>query len=239
MEINLKLKSHRQAKKLTQEEVAEKLYVSRATISSWETGRIFPDIEKLILLSDLYGMSLDQLIKEEPMVMKKIVSDRKKVTKYKYLKRTGIVLLGIFIIYNVYWFIEVAPKNKKLADWEHTANNNYLEKGEYSFQAHDLKYPMFLPNNNLSVSTYRSPIFQIDIDGKYAYVTVKDPTIMSKQNNPLIGFIKFDRKKGLTSAVKVYGELTVDEVMKKIESDKSEFDKVYNATEDVWKEINN
>lgn len=77
MDIGSKLKEHRTTRNLTQEEVAMKLKVSRTTVSSWETGRTFPDIEKLVYLSDLYDLSLDQLIKEEPVIMETIVTERK------------------------------------------------------------------------------------------------------------------------------------------------------------------
>jgi len=48
---------------LTQEELADKLYVSRQTISSWENDKSYPDIHSLLMISDLFGVSLDSLIK--------------------------------------------------------------------------------------------------------------------------------------------------------------------------------
>ncbi|WP_411830086.1 helix-turn-helix transcriptional regulator [Metasolibacillus meyeri] len=49
--------------KLTQEQLAEKLQVSRSTISSWETGRSYPDLEMIIVICDCFHVSLDFLLR--------------------------------------------------------------------------------------------------------------------------------------------------------------------------------
>ena len=63
MEIGKKLKKARQEAGLTQEQAAEQIYVSRQTISNWENERTYPDIISVIKLSDLYSISLDELLK--------------------------------------------------------------------------------------------------------------------------------------------------------------------------------
>lgn len=63
MEIGKKLKGARLGAKLTQEQVAERLFVSRQTISNWENEKSYPDIVSVIKLSDLYSISLDELLK--------------------------------------------------------------------------------------------------------------------------------------------------------------------------------
>ena len=69
MEIGKKLKEARQMSGLTQENVAEKLNVSRQTISNWETEKFYPDILYVLQLSDLYQVSLDELQKgDERMI---------------------------------------------------------------------------------------------------------------------------------------------------------------------------
>ncbi|MHC5228102.1 helix-turn-helix domain-containing protein [Enterococcus sp. LJL99] len=70
MELSFKLQKRRKELKLTQEEVAEKIHVSRQTISNWETGRTLPDISSLILISDIYKVSLDTLLKEDQEMVK-------------------------------------------------------------------------------------------------------------------------------------------------------------------------
>lgn len=62
MNFNDKLYELRKSSGLTQEEIAEKLMVSRQTISNWETGSASPSLEKAIELSELFKVSLDELV---------------------------------------------------------------------------------------------------------------------------------------------------------------------------------
>lgn len=67
MEFNNKLYELRKQKGFSQEELANRLNVSRQTISKWEVGESTPDMEKLVAISDLFEVSLDELVKgEEP-----------------------------------------------------------------------------------------------------------------------------------------------------------------------------
>ncbi|MCK8624533.1 helix-turn-helix domain-containing protein [Apilactobacillus sp. M161] len=65
MNFGQRLQNERIKNQLTQDEVANKLLVSRQTISSWENERTYPDINSLISLSDFYNISLDTLLKED------------------------------------------------------------------------------------------------------------------------------------------------------------------------------
>ncbi|MCH5206164.1 MAG: helix-turn-helix transcriptional regulator, partial [Oscillospiraceae bacterium] len=65
MEIGNRLKNARVEIGLTQEKVAEEIGVSRQTVSNWENGKFYPDIVSVIKLSDLYSVSLDELLKED------------------------------------------------------------------------------------------------------------------------------------------------------------------------------
>lgn len=251
MDIGSRLKKHRLAKEFTQEDVAKKLNASRATISSWETGRTFPDIEKLVYLSNLYDLSLDQLIKEEPVIMETIVKERKSLQYFKIIKRIGIVLLAAFVLYNIYWFSAVYTKNRNLADWEHTEANNYLKKGEYTFQAHNLRYLEPLQNGNIPVHTYRGSSFDVGIDGDYIYVALYEPAgrtnldvpkdtnfflryKKSKKSNP--SFERLDQNVSKKERSKLTTTNEVKAIMKKY---RKELNKDIQATGVVWKEVNN
>lgn len=63
MEIGKKLKAARSRAGLTQEQAAERLFVSRQTVSNWENEKTYPDIASVVRLSDLYSISLDELLK--------------------------------------------------------------------------------------------------------------------------------------------------------------------------------
>ena len=68
MEFNEKLQELRKQKGLTQEELAELLYVSRTAISKWESGRGFPNIESLRAISKYFSVSLDELLSGEEIL---------------------------------------------------------------------------------------------------------------------------------------------------------------------------
>lgn len=68
MEFNEKLQELRKRKGLTQEELAEVLYVSRTAISKWESGRGFPNIESLKSISKFFSVSLDELLSGEEIL---------------------------------------------------------------------------------------------------------------------------------------------------------------------------
>lgn len=76
MNISNQIRNHRKRISLSQEELAEKIYVSRQTISNWETGRSYPDVHNLLLLSALYEISIDELIKGDVEIMKEKISNR-------------------------------------------------------------------------------------------------------------------------------------------------------------------
>lgn len=62
MNFNEKLINLRKSKHLSQEELGHELSVSRQTISKWESGQSYPDFQRLVLLSDYYGLTLDELV---------------------------------------------------------------------------------------------------------------------------------------------------------------------------------
>lgn len=81
MKISTQIKKYRNAMELSQEELAEKIYVTRQTISNWENEKSYPDIHSLLLLSSLFNVSLDQLIKGDIEIMKKEIN-KEAVTKF-------------------------------------------------------------------------------------------------------------------------------------------------------------
>ena len=83
MELNKQIKKYRTNMNLSQEELAQKIYVTRQTISNWENGKSYPDIHSLLLMSSLFNTSLDQLIKGDLDIMKeKIQKEDIKIFDY-------------------------------------------------------------------------------------------------------------------------------------------------------------
>ena len=64
MNFNEKLISLHKSKGLSQEELGAQLKVSRQTISKWESAQSYPDFQRLVLLSDYFGLTLDELVKD-------------------------------------------------------------------------------------------------------------------------------------------------------------------------------
>lgn len=85
---------------ISQEELAEKVYVSRQTISNWETGKNYPDIHSALMLSSVFNISLDQLIKGDVEIMKKEITK----IEIKKLKKYGSIY-GILLIMAVVSFV--------------------------------------------------------------------------------------------------------------------------------------
>ena len=102
MKIGDKLKNARLKKSMTQEEVAEKLFVSRQSISNWENNKTYPDIGNVIALSDLYEISLDELLKGSDNFMKHleestdIVKSNKKLIFFIGLALTAMIVMALF-----------------------------------------------------------------------------------------------------------------------------------------------
>ncbi|WP_421809744.1 helix-turn-helix transcriptional regulator [Holdemania massiliensis] len=98
MELNTKLKEARSHAGLTQEEVAEAIQVSRQTISNWETGKFYPDILSVIKLSDLYAISLDELLKGDKKMIEHLEESTDVVSSNRRLIAAVIVNVALMII---------------------------------------------------------------------------------------------------------------------------------------------
>ena len=82
---------------LSQEKLAEKIYVTRQTISNWENDKSYPDIHSLLLLSSTFHTSLDQLIKGDVMTMKEEIN-QETLKKFNRDSRIFTVLLILTVI---------------------------------------------------------------------------------------------------------------------------------------------
>jgi transcriptional regulator with XRE-family HTH domain len=105
MEIGKKLKETRLKCNMTQEQVSEMLYVSRQTISNWENEKSYPDIISIIKLSDLYSISLDELLKGDKKMIEHLEDSTNTVQSNKKLLLAVtiniVLLLALFLIANL------------------------------------------------------------------------------------------------------------------------------------------
>lgn len=93
MEIGSRIREHRSALGLSQDELASRVYVSRQTISSWENDKTYPDVQSLLLLSEIFGTSVDSLIKGDVDTMTKTI-EKDALT----FKRLGFVMLVFLLL---------------------------------------------------------------------------------------------------------------------------------------------
>ncbi len=97
MELQNQIKKYRKLMKLSQEELAEKVYVTRQTVSNWENGKSYPDIHSLLTLSSLFEVSLDELIKGDIELMKKEIS-KKDVDLHNYYSNIFSIIFVVCLI---------------------------------------------------------------------------------------------------------------------------------------------
>ena len=95
MDIGLQIKKFREQQKISQEELAFKIFVSRQTISNWETNKSCPDVKSLIALSNIFNVSLDNFIKEDIEEMREIVE---KTTIKKFNVMSFVFLVELIIV---------------------------------------------------------------------------------------------------------------------------------------------
>ena len=94
MELGKQIKMYRQEAHLSQEELANRVYVSRQTISNWENDKSYPDVNSLVLLSEIFQISLDKLIKGDIEVMKDVIQKEEIEKMNRYGKIYTIMLIA-------------------------------------------------------------------------------------------------------------------------------------------------
>jgi len=97
MEIGKQIRKYRTEAKLSQDELAERVYVTRQTVSNWENDRNYPDIRSLVLLSNVFGVSLDILVKGDLEQMKDEIKTED-IRKFRRDSRIYTILLAGVIV---------------------------------------------------------------------------------------------------------------------------------------------
>lgn len=103
MILGQRIKEEREKRQWTQDYLAETLNVSRQAISKWEVGSTYPDIDRLVQISNLFGITLDSLIKGDDSLKKSIVitkNAKAQTNVWEFMRSTGW-MMAIAIIYLV------------------------------------------------------------------------------------------------------------------------------------------
>lgn len=108
MEIGNRIKKFREKLNLSQEELAEKVYTSRQTISNWENDKTYPDINSLKLLSNIFDVSLDSLIEGDIELMKRKINEKEQKDFYKLSWiYTAEFIIMILSAYPLFKFLKI------------------------------------------------------------------------------------------------------------------------------------
>ncbi|MED2706402.1 MULTISPECIES: helix-turn-helix domain-containing protein [Bacillus cereus group] len=93
-----RLKEEREKRNWSQNDLAEKLHVSRQSVSKWETGKNYPSIEIIIHLSDLFGITIDELLRSDEELTQKVIEDSKQLAYPKWkVFFDSLFMMGVFL----------------------------------------------------------------------------------------------------------------------------------------------
>ena len=111
MNVGARIKKYREKQNISQDELALKVFVSRQTISNWETNKSYPDIKSLTMLSNIFHVTLDDFIKGDIEEMKRIVSKEKiekfNIMSYIFLVEMLIVMFSAYPLFILDGYIGV------------------------------------------------------------------------------------------------------------------------------------
>ncbi|MDT1940672.1 MULTISPECIES: helix-turn-helix transcriptional regulator [Carnobacterium] len=169
MEIKSQIIAIRKNADYTQQKLADELLVSRQTISNWENGRSYPDLESLIIISEKFNLTLDELIKGDIKMVNKLDSFIKFGRKAKLIiVCVAMIFISIFT-YSMIWH-NYDQKQREVLDTK-IKWNGYDEQGYFvdidNLRIHAFRYENFFPNPNF----------------KPFYVMVENKEMIIKTNN--------------------------------------------------------
>ena len=128
MELGNQIKKYRSELQISQEQLADRIYVSRQTISNWENEKSYPDVNSLILLSEVFQTSIDKLIKGDIEIMKEkikklnyygnifcvhlAITILSAVPLFFWLEQLAFIPFGILFVITMYWALKVEKVKK-------------------------------------------------------------------------------------------------------------------------------
>lgn len=156
MKLHEKLSKARKEKGLSQLEVAEAMQVSRQAVSRWEVGSTAPSVENLSLLSELYGVSLDYLIKDEEEKVKpeeeqgnkseistlrreNVIDNNDRKTKDNVKKKTLIITVIVFLLIAVVSIAVILKKTNGVSIDELKTEQSIVEEGSDKFNFNNME----------------------------------------------------------------------------------------------------
>lgn len=232
MNLDEKIKKIRKDNKMSQDDLAEIINVTRQTVSNWENGKNYPDIETLVKISDKFDISLDILLKENMKMVKEIDKNVKDTKKYKI---TLIIIIGLLVIsvcaFGVYGIKYLDTKDKLENSFQETLEEYkfYKNRDGYYSMDYDENTTFGVPNQQMprlldfSLHFHNTNLYcDIDSENSYTEITWDDfnhftAATYSKSNKETLGSTAHFKKSDYNNMTKLSEELQVEESkMKKI-----------------------
>lgn len=98
MDLGTKIKLQREKKNWSQQELADQIHISRQSISKWEQNKALPSITNIVMMSDLFNISLDELMKDDEMLVEKIDAQIKIARSLRNMIISVFIAFVLFII---------------------------------------------------------------------------------------------------------------------------------------------
>ncbi len=187
--LSNKIKEYRKVNNLTQDDLASKLNVSRTAVSKWETDRGYPSLDILKDISDLLGVSIDELLTSKEIKEEVIKAKNINYNKIKYVLYTVISLIIVSLVFSI---IAIINSNKRIQDkpveyeliglivdvsksekeilLDDVISGKYA--GYYTYYKENSNVPVIVYNNTKEVSEIiKDDKKEINIDFGYIYFT--------------------------------------------------------------------
>lgn len=192
-----KLKQFRNAKSLTQEELAEKLNVSRQAITKWESGDGIPDIENLKQLSILFNTTIDDLIKEEKEIIIKGKYSLEEELEIDHTKHFDIKISKIQEL-NIKPNNEEKVKIELLSDEETELSNNYKVKWDNLYNRLDIDVKGKIEFQNIIMNLYlpEKYIDEIELNSKMKTLNISNIELNKLEYDGELKYLNVKNAKG-------------------------------------------
>ena len=194
-----KLKSLRKQNDLTQEELAEKLLVSRQAITKWESGEGTPDIDNLKQISKLFDITIDELVKEE----KNIKIEKKK--DYSYIEELEIdhtkhfdIKIGKIYELNIKPNKEEKVKIEIASNEEENLNETFKVKFDDLYNRLDINIKSKTNKEDITINMYlpEKYIEEIELNSKIKTLNIKDLDIQKLEYDGTLKYLNIRNSKG-------------------------------------------
>ncbi len=247
MNLGNKIQEIRKKNKMSQEEFAEAFNVTRQTISSWENSKSYPDIETLIRLSDKFDISLDILLKEDKIMIKKIDKERK---SYKKMKNLIFIICCVLIIAGISYGINYISFSEKYDAVKKEIEPKYYQTlKDYKFKKKDRLYTLNVSDNvrfvagSQEMPHKKDRVLHFYAKFLYAYIDNENNTIeiifndfnefyLSKKLNDKDETIVFS-----TDELKGNNRNNLNIISEKIGCDKNKLEKIINQGYKIYNDL--